>query len=111
MRAHPRRFLLAVACATGLAGCVFVPRTVQVYDEDCQITSRQMVLDVQQIGTLGHCHNEGCAAALVAIGAVAAVTAVVSGSVVLVGNVVYWIEKQTTPCGGAVQPAVPPPPR
>lgn len=107
-----RRARLGLAALLpALAACVVVPRTEQVYDPDCRTLRRQMVLDVQQIGTLGHCHNEGCAAALVAIGAVAAVTAVVSGSVVLVGNVVYWIEKQTTPCGGAVQPAVPPPPR
>jgi len=31
---------------------------------------------------------------LVAIGAVAAASAVVSGSIVLVGNIVYWAEKQ-----------------
>ncbi len=103
MRAHPRRLLLAVACAAGLAGCVFVPRTVQVYDEDCQITRRQMVLDVQQIGTIGHCVNEGCAGALVALGAVASVSAVISGSVVIVGNVVYWFEKRSL-CREAPRP-------
>jgi hypothetical protein len=80
--------------AMALSGCVFVPRTVSVYDADCQITSRQMVLDVQQIGTLTHCSNEGCAGVLVALGAVASVSAVVSGSVVIVGNVVYWFEKR-----------------
>ncbi|WP_251972167.1 hypothetical protein [Sphaerotilus microaerophilus] len=82
---------------------MFVPRTVQVYDEDCQITSRQMVLDVQQIGTLGHCVNEGCAGALVALGAVASVSAVISGSVVIVGNVVYWFEKRSL-CREAPRP-------
>jgi hypothetical protein len=103
----PRTAWLARAAATAgrwrgaliltlglLGGCVFVPRTVQVYDADCQITSRQLVLDVQQIGTFGHCANEGCAAALVALGAVASVSAVISGSVVIVGNVVYWFEKR-----------------
>ena len=72
-----------------------MPRTVQVYDADCQITARQLVLDVQQIGTFGRCANEGCAAALVALGAVASVSAVISGSVVIVGNVVYWFEKRS----------------
>lgn len=86
----------ALILALGLlGGCVFVPRTVQVYDADCQITAREMVLDVQQIGSFGHCSNEGCAAALVALGAVASVSAVISGSVVIVGNVVYWFEKRS----------------
>lgn len=90
------RWRAALTVALGLlGGCVFVPRTVQVYDADCQITSRQMVLDMQQIGTFGHCANEGCAAALVALGAVASVSAVISGSVVVVGNVVYWFEKRS----------------
>ena len=79
---------------TLLTACVFVPRTVHVYDEDCQISYRQMVMSVEQIGGIGRCHNESCAAALVALGAVATVSAVVSGSVVIVGNVVYWFEKR-----------------
>lgn len=87
-----------------LGGCVFVPRTVQVYDADCQITARQMVLDVQQIGTIGHCSNEGCAAALVALGAAASVSAVISGSVVIVGNVVYWFEKRSLCREGPKEP-------
>lgn len=89
-----RRNLVAAGSVVLLAGCVFVPRTVQVYDEDCQISYRQMVMSVEQVGTLGHCRNEGCAAALVALGAVATVSAVVTGSVVIVGNVVYWFEKR-----------------
>ncbi len=93
-----------------LAACVVVPRTERVYDPDCQVMRRQMVLDVQQIGSIGRCHNEGCAAALVAIGAVAAASAVVSGSVVLVGNVVYWIEKQAQCRSGGEPVALPPPP-
>ena len=90
----PARFGLVAGLALLLAGCVVVPRTVQVYDADCQITYRQMVMSVEQVGTFGHCRNEGCAAVLVALGAVATVTAVVSGSVVIVGNVVYWFEKR-----------------
>lgn len=93
--ALPRAPAWVLALALALTGCVFVPRTVQVYDEDCQIVGRQMVLDVQQIGTLGHCSNEGCAGVLVALGAVASVSAVISGSVVIVGNVVYWFEKRS----------------
>jgi len=78
-----------------LAGCVYAPRTVSVYDPDCQIVTRHMVLDGQQVAAIARCHNEGCLALLVTMGAVSAVTAVVSGSVVVVGNVVYWFEKRS----------------
>jgi hypothetical protein len=77
-----------------LSACVVVPRTEIVFDDDCKILKRQMVLEVQQIGYFGGCANEGCAALLVGIGAVAAGSAVVSGSIALVGNVVYWLERR-----------------
>lgn len=82
--------MLALACSA----CIVVPRTVQVYDADCDIAARRMVLSVEQVGTLGRCRNEDCAVALVAFGAVAAASAVVSGSIVVVGNVAYWFENQ-----------------
>lgn len=87
--------LAAAAVALSLWGCVYAPRTVSVYDPDCQIVTRHMVLDGQQVAAIAHCHNEGCLALLVTMGAVSAVTAVVSGSVVVVGNVVYWFEKRS----------------
>lgn len=77
-----------------LAGCVFVPRTAQVYDENCGIQTRQMVLELQQIGVFGGCANEGCVALLMAAGVVTAASAVLSGSVVVAGNIVYWFERR-----------------
>jgi hypothetical protein len=72
---------------------VYVPRTTDVYDAECRIQSKHMVLEMQQIGVLGNCVNDGCLTLLVAFGAVAAASAVVSGSIVVAGNVVYWYEK------------------
>lgn len=93
------RWLRAAVAAAGgagaLAACVYAPRTVTVYDPDCRIETRHMVLDSEQVATIAHCRNEGCLALLAAMGAVSAATAVVSGSVVVVGNVVYWFEKRT----------------
>jgi hypothetical protein len=77
-----------------LGACIYVPRTIEVYDGPCQIVTRQMVLEVHQVGMLGHCHNDGCVAALAVIGAVTAASVVVSGSIVLAGNVVYWFERR-----------------
>ncbi|MET0333814.1 MAG: hypothetical protein ABW190_06040 [Rhizobacter sp.] len=77
-----------------LSACVVVPRTEIVFDDDCKILRRQMVLDVHQVGYFGGCANQGCAALLVATGAVAAASAVVSGSIAVVGNAVYWLERR-----------------
>jgi hypothetical protein len=77
-----------------MAGCIYVPRTTVMYDQDCHIEARHMTLQPVQLGALGHCQGQGCAELLVAAGAVAAASAVVSGSIVITGNVVYWFEKQ-----------------
>jgi hypothetical protein len=77
-----------------LAACVAVPRTTEYYDEQCQVESRYMTLEAEQVGTLGGCANNDCAALLAAYGIVAAASVVVSGSVVVVGNVVYWVERR-----------------
>ncbi|HEX7053509.1 MAG TPA: hypothetical protein VF211_06175 [Burkholderiales bacterium] len=85
---------LAAAAALLLAGCIYLPRTTTVYDEDCRIEAKHMELQMAQVGALGRCQGRGCAELLVAVGAVAAASAVVSGSIVVTGNVVYWFEKQ-----------------
>lgn len=77
-----------------LSACVVVPRTEIVYDDDCKIQKRQMVLDVHQVGYFGGCANNGCVALLVGAGAVATASAVISGSIAVVGNVVYWLERR-----------------
>jgi hypothetical protein len=82
------------ACLLLSGGCVYLPRTTTIYDEKCKILRHHMTLEVHQAATIAGCSNEACAAALVLFGAVTAATAVVSGSVVAVGNVVYWLEKQ-----------------
>jgi hypothetical protein len=88
-----RQLVLTAACL--LQACVVVPRTDTVFDDECKILRRHMVLEVQQYGYFGGCANDGCVALLVATGAVAAASAVVSGSIAIVGNVVYWFERQS----------------
>lgn len=80
--------------ALSLSACVVLPRTETVFDDDCKIQKRQMVLDVHQIGYFGGCVNNGCVALLVGAGAVATASAVVSGSIAVIGNVVYWLERR-----------------
>jgi len=86
--------LLAIFLMSVLQACVYVPRTTEVYDSDCRVTSKKMILQPVQIVAIQGCANEGCAALLVAAGATAAASAVISGSIVVVGNVVYWFERR-----------------
>jgi hypothetical protein len=81
-------------CATLLSSCIVVPRTIEVYDPECQVVARHMDLQAVQIGYISHCANEGCAALIVAAAATATATAIISGSIVVIGNTVYWFEKR-----------------
>lgn len=91
-----RRATLALTAVLGLqlAGCVYVPRTVPVYDENCKVEARHMTLEPKVMQGMANCSNEGCAGLLVASGLVTAASVVISGSIVVVGNAVYWFEKR-----------------
>ena len=95
-----------VAVALALQACVMVPVAKYRYDEGCRTTVKQMTLEPVQLASIGSCSNEGCVAIVALAGATAAVTAVVSGSVAIVGNVVYWMER----AGRCDAPAGPPAP-
>lgn len=100
----------SLVAVLALSGCVFVPKTVDLYDSKCQTAWKQMELEPVQIAVIGPCSNGNCAAELAVVGAVAAASAVVSGSIVIVGNVVYWMEKQgrcVRKTKAPVQPAEP----
>lgn len=88
-----KRLLAAGACLL-LAACVLVPHTVHGWDPECRVEVRHMELQPVQIASIQHCANDGCLVLLAAAGATAAASAVISGSISIVGNVVYWLERQ-----------------
>jgi hypothetical protein len=80
-----------------LPSCIALPRTVQDYDPHCQIKFKQMRLDVEtyQLGDLLRCNgNKACLPVLAVVSGVSAASMVISGSIVVVGNTVYWLEKR-----------------
>lgn len=77
-----------------LQACVFVPKTREVYDADCRIFSRQAVLEHTELGELGRCSNQECVGALLFAGVISSASAIISGTIVVAGNTVYWLEKQ-----------------
>ncbi|NDY91381.1 hypothetical protein [Ideonella livida] len=96
--------LVLLGLLTVLSGCVYVPRSVPVYDQACQIESRRMEMEPVVLRGMAGCSNEGCASLLVASGLVTAASVVVSGSIVVAGNAVYWFEKRGR-CAEAAQAA------
>jgi hypothetical protein len=86
--------LAPAALAMALQSCIVVPQTREVYDPDCRMLTRQITLEAAVLGSFQSCAGDACAAMLVAMGAVTAASAVISGSVALVGNAVYWFERQ-----------------
>jgi hypothetical protein len=83
-----------IAVISILSGCIYVPTTVRRYDPSCRIVQRQMVLEQVQIATLQDCGNQQCMSLLIAASFVSAASVVVSGTIALSGNVVYWLEER-----------------
>jgi hypothetical protein len=72
---------------------VILPRTTEIYNADCKFIAKHFELEQVYVAALGGCKDEQCVGLLVFAGAVTAVSAVISGSIVVVENVVYWLEK------------------
>jgi len=85
---------MASAVSVALSACIVVPQTQSVYDPDCKAMTRQVTLETAVIGGFTHCVGDGCAAMLATLGFVTAASVVVSGSIAVVGNAVYWMERQ-----------------
>jgi hypothetical protein len=102
MNGKPGSSLIPVILAGVLAsGCVIVPRTREGYDPECRFVTHSMELQAVQVSGFKACGVQGhyaggdlCVAAWVASLGVTAASAVVSGSIVVVGNVAYWAERR-----------------
>ena len=94
VRSRARALAALLLAAATLSGCVVVPVTREVYDPDCRMMRREIALEAAVIGQFYTCGGQECTALLVTVGVVSAATLVVSGSLAVVGNVVYWLEHE-----------------
>ena len=89
-----------IGISTLLGACVVKPKTVASYDEKCMVSTQKVVLTAEQFNAfnLDNCVASSCKAELVnaiVISTLATTaSAVVSGSIALVGNTLYWMESQ-----------------
>ncbi len=77
------------------------PQKVAYYDDGCEIVAEKLVLTTEQnafLHDVNDCSNEACVTeitgAVSGAALVVPVSAVVSGSIVVVGNTAYWLQKQ-----------------
>ena len=97
--------LLAASLPVILSGCIVVARSADVYDPACKTTVKQVVLETEVVGAMVPCRNDGCLVVLASMGIISAASAVVAGSVAIVGNIAYWVER-----GGQCPANTAPPP-
>jgi hypothetical protein len=88
-----------IMLTTLVASCAFVANESQnqYRSDDCHVSSKKLTLSTTEFGVGVSCHgsSEMMAACLVTYGVIVPVgSLIVSGSVVMVGNVLNWIEVQ-----------------
>jgi hypothetical protein len=83
-----------------LCACVVTPKKVASYNETCKVATQKFELTVEQTEVFNgiHCSNDDCELDFVGDIASAALTtgvsAIVSGSIAVAGNTLYWLELQ-----------------
>jgi hypothetical protein len=98
MNALFRRLALS-SCVLALTGCLVLPKVDMNQPVPCPLVTREVTLDTVQLAHIGHCYGDACLMQLTAGTVIFAVSAVVSGSVALIGNTLHWIER-TGKCAG-----------
>jgi hypothetical protein len=86
--------------SSSLCACIVAPKKVASYDAQCRVSTQKIELTVEQIEVFdaANCLVHSCTQEIInalAISTLAITTsAVVSGSIALAGNTVYWLESQ-----------------
>ncbi len=100
--AEVAKHLGLLAMSLTLSACVYVP-VVDEQDADsssCKTYTKSMSLETVQLqGNIAQsgCQNRDCVAtALAGVVVVTAGSAIISGSIVLTGNTIHWLEYQGT---------------
>ena len=87
-----KRIALLPLATVALVGCVS-PKVVHFYDPECQVMARKVELTLEKVQALDACSNHDCAAQALGAAVSVAASSVISGSIAVVGNVVFWMEK------------------
>ncbi len=90
----PERAAAIAVLVSALAGCVVVPQTRHSYDPECGVATKHITLEVAVLPGFHSCQGDGCVTLMVTAGVVTVASTVISGSVAVIGNVLYWAERK-----------------
>lgn len=102
--------LAVIALSGALGACVVTPKKVASYDDKCMVSTQKVVLTAEQMQIFDarNCISKSCSAELFNAVTTSVITttttAIVSGSIALVGNTLYWVESQGK-CPNFVKPS------
>lgn len=103
-----------------VSGCVFYPKAVENEKPKCELVTKQLTLDVYTMesndayhlsndlnrANRANCKEPECLLLASPIIAVSAGSAIVSGSIVVIGNTLHWIEENGRCKDGVIRKAV-----
>ncbi|MDH5408394.1 MAG: hypothetical protein OEY00_07265 [Gammaproteobacteria bacterium] len=101
------KFSILLICIF-LSACAFYPAVDNNHTPKCNLITKRLTLDVEGDPSLINSSKspQDAMAIITATVAVGAVTAVISGSIVLVGNAIHWIEQEGTCDDGIIKRAI-----
>lgn len=93
------RFLASFLLGFTLTACAFVPRVAENQDNQCELVTKELTLELVGAdpgGVVGiNCSTPECVIAPLAVAAaVSTATLIVSGSIVVIGNTIHWLEQE-----------------
>ena len=84
-----------------ISACSYQAKTVRYYDEDCGAIQKKFVLTKTKLNLMTgakSCHDDECKKMLLVrvVGApfVGPISAIISGTITVVGNTVYWLQRK-----------------
>ena len=102
-----KKYLSLVLITFLIQSCIVIPKTVPEEDQECLLVTKSMTIDyytspdmideavdemVQAITS--DCHEPECLLLLAPLITISVGSFIVSGSIVVVGNTIHWIEEQ-----------------
>jgi len=91
-----------------LNSCVAVPKVDDSQKPKCELATKKLTLEtnVGNVDNLGGGDPRGLVIVLAGAGIVYSVSAIVSGSIMLTGNTINWIEQEGTCEDGVIKKAI-----
>ena len=105
-----KRALVTITLVSFLSGCIMVPKTHEFAEPRCKLFTKKLALKVKELDFSNAPHTNANPVGLVglpfALAYLFTASFVVSGSIVVAGNSIHWIEQEGTCDDGKIRNAV-----